>query len=70
MRINLTEIKTAITNKCIGGIAVGIAAVIGMSPMTAFAQSREAESIIFCVLGGMSLYDSIKLISSTSVSSK
>ena len=30
MRINLTEIKTAIKNKCIGGIAVGMAAVIGI----------------------------------------
>ena len=43
MRINLTGIKTAIKNKCIGGIAVGMAAVIGMSPMTASAQGREAE---------------------------
>ena len=41
--MKMSNLKMAIAGKCMGGLAVGMAALIGMSPMTAFAQSKEAE---------------------------
>lgn len=45
MKINMTGLKTAVAGKCVGGLAVGMAAMIGMSPLTVLAQSKEAECI-------------------------
>ena len=43
MKINMTGLKTTVAGKCVGGLAVGMAAMIGISPLTVFAQSKEAE---------------------------
>jgi len=45
MTFNLSGIRAAIAKKCIGGAAVGMAAMIGFSPLTAYAYSDEQECI-------------------------
>ena len=45
MKISLAGIKAKVVGKCVGGVAIGMAAMLGMTPMTAFAGGAETECI-------------------------
>lgn len=45
MKISLAGIKAKVIGKCAGGAALGMAAMIGMSPVTVFAGGAEVECI-------------------------
>lgn len=46
MKISLAGIKAKVVGRCIGGAAVGMAAMIGMAPLTVFAGG--AETVCIC----------------------
>ena len=41
----MNNLKNVIAAKIMGGLVIGMAAVAGVSPVTVFAQSQEAECI-------------------------
>jgi len=45
MKISLAGIKAKVVGKCIGGAAIGMAAMIGAAPMTVFAGGSDTECI-------------------------